>query len=459
MAMSQRNKYILSFIGTFLFHFGFSSVQCISNLSVYITSYIHLKQTWISMHYGNFFMPFMTFAITIFAPLSGYSERTFGPKMSIMFGGLITFFATLGFFYQQNIFICYILIIVIGFGNGISIAIPNKNLISYKPDKKGFINSILICFQTITIPIYIFIGEKIINPQGLDIEKDKKFYNDECALNSRKIYYIILIMVPLGCLFGILLFFPYQSDEEMNKNEQISLLEETETKTSNENDLEKENESEEKQYSINLRKAIKSKRLKIIGGIAFSIIFQITFVLNTFRTFGALININGQLLQYLFIVIGLALLIFGPIWGILVDKYGGKIILFLISIISIITGILFEFFIENDIMFAIILTLNAICIAGINTSITPHIMHVFGIKYYLERGGLIGIYGGISILMSSITAFVISLFYENKPAKAIIFPYKMITIFGIQLSVIASLLSYYESEKQFDYNEITDIGN
>ena len=100
----------------------------------------------------------------------------------------------------------------------------------------------------------------------------------------------------MGCLFGILLFFPYQSDEEMNKNEQISLLEETETKTSNENDLEKENESDEKQYSINLRKAIKSKRLKIIGGIAFSIIFQITFVLNTFRTFGALININGQLL-------------------------------------------------------------------------------------------------------------------------------------------------------------------
>lgn len=136
MAMSQRNKYILSFIGTFLFHFGFSSVQCISYLNVYITSYIHLKQTWISMHYGNFFMPFMTFAITIFAPLSGYSERTFGPKMSIMFGGLITFFATLGFSYQQNIFICYILIIVIGFGNGISIAIPNKNLISYKPDKK-----------------------------------------------------------------------------------------------------------------------------------------------------------------------------------------------------------------------------------------------------------------------------------------------------------------------------------
>ena len=94
MAMSQRNKYILSFIGTFIFHFGFSSVQCISNLSVYITSYIHLKQTWITMHYGNFFMPFMTFAITIFAPLSGYSERTFGPKISIIFGGLITFFGT-----------------------------------------------------------------------------------------------------------------------------------------------------------------------------------------------------------------------------------------------------------------------------------------------------------------------------------------------------------------------------
>ena len=46
------------------------------------------------MHYGNFFIPFMNFAITIFTPLSGYSERTFGPKISIIFGGLITFFGT-----------------------------------------------------------------------------------------------------------------------------------------------------------------------------------------------------------------------------------------------------------------------------------------------------------------------------------------------------------------------------
>ena len=47
-----KNKFISTLIGTFGIYIGVSFILPMNNLSVYITSYIHLKQDFITMHYG-----------------------------------------------------------------------------------------------------------------------------------------------------------------------------------------------------------------------------------------------------------------------------------------------------------------------------------------------------------------------------------------------------------------------
>ena len=49
-----KNRFISTIIGTFGIYLGISFLMPISYLSVYITSYINLKQKFVTMHYGYF---------------------------------------------------------------------------------------------------------------------------------------------------------------------------------------------------------------------------------------------------------------------------------------------------------------------------------------------------------------------------------------------------------------------
>ena len=57
--------------------------------------------------------------------------------------------------------------------------------------------------------------------------------------------------------------------------------------------------------------------------ISYSIFSQFAFgfLVSSFRVYGALISINGALMQYAPLFFGLSQIIFGPIWGIINDKF------------------------------------------------------------------------------------------------------------------------------------------
>ena len=79
-------------------------------------------------------------------------------------------------------------------------------------------------------------------------------------------------------------------------------------------------------------KVIKTFRFWRISLISFLINIAISFMVNTGRTFGAIIGINGNALQFAGVLQTLFVLILGPILGILVDKKGGLLILRIVSI-------------------------------------------------------------------------------------------------------------------------------
>ena len=71
--------------------------------------------------------------------------------------------------------------------------------------------------------------------------------------------------------------------------------------------------------------------------------FSISFMISTGRTFGALIGINGNALQYAGILQTFVSVI-GPILGIIVDKKGPLLILRIFSIFKYISSSSFSFF-------------------------------------------------------------------------------------------------------------------
>ena len=73
-----KNKIISTFVGSFLIYIGVAFILPINNFTVYITSYIHLKQAYVTMHYGMFIRLVFAFSNSFSTPLGGYLENLIG---------------------------------------------------------------------------------------------------------------------------------------------------------------------------------------------------------------------------------------------------------------------------------------------------------------------------------------------------------------------------------------------
>ena len=97
-----KSKFVSSLLGTLSVFFGIGFLTPLSNFSVYITSYIHLKDDYVTMHYGLFTNLVYSFASTFSSSLGGYLENLLGFYYTIIVGMAIVFLANLAFIFQQN---------------------------------------------------------------------------------------------------------------------------------------------------------------------------------------------------------------------------------------------------------------------------------------------------------------------------------------------------------------------
>ena len=138
-----KNKFISTIIGSLLIYIGVAFILPLNNFSVYITSYIHLKQSSVTMHFGMFINLIFSFANSFSHPLGGYLENFLGFSKTILFGFSILFIGNFFFIFQQNILLCYFLAIILGIGAGIGTSVIGKNLTLYSPNKKGTISGVM----------------------------------------------------------------------------------------------------------------------------------------------------------------------------------------------------------------------------------------------------------------------------------------------------------------------------
>ena len=481
MKLLIRNKFFSSVLGTFAVIFGFAFLLPLNTFSVYITSYINLKYEYITMHYGLFINLIFMFANTFSNSLGGYLENIIGFFPTIIVGFAILFVANLFFIFQQNIWLCYFLSMILGIGAGIANSLLGKNITLYVPEKKGLVSGILGFGIMIITATFALTGEKIINFEGYTLKEEEQLYPEYIAKNTYIYFLIGEICMPIGLIFALLLTYEYNPEENQQENSKTENNEEKLIKDQQENspsdskeeklvntqenkpieltDEEKKLNKEKSKKKV--IKVVKTFRYWRISLISFLINIAISFMVNTGRTFGAIIGINGNALQFAGVLQTLFVLILGPILGILVDKKGGLIILRIVSISCIFPSILMTFFMENDFIFIFCFVIYVLDITGLMVCFGPFIMEVYGIQESVILGGIMNGLSKFGDVITTVAAFAFSLVCEIKDEKGKDTSDKtclkqkyaiMYFISGI-CCCLSSLLLFVETRDKFIYDD------
>ena len=475
---NKKSKFILSLLSAIFFLLGQGVLTSSSTISVYILSYIHHKDKWVDMQYGNLMMPIMTFFLSLFTPLSGPLETLFGPFITLLMGSIISEICLFLFYLQRNIWIFYSITLLAGLGAGISVNIPLKNACFYYPQKKGLISSCIMSFVGISISIYALVAERLINPdkEGVINEKTEPYYSENVSKNYKKYFIFAMITLPIQTFFSLLFFYKYNPNceiEENEKNEQIA-NEDKENNEENENEKnEPERKEELKDVLINNRQSLRfnsfykpnpSKNIKIalksfrfwrnilIVGLT---PFWILFLQSSFRAYVVMLGVDTQIIFFLGSGVALTSCLFGPIWASLVDKFGFQPIMKIIGFISTTMSIYFYFFMGDQLFYIIGLAISLSTLVGIMSAATPHLMEIYGMRYFLTIGGFARLFNELSSFSAALTSIILSVFFKN--AKELLFPYQMVVVVGGALSIIGLILVFFENDEKFIYGDENEI--
>ena len=441
-AKKKKTKFILSFIGAIMYKIAYVTSMGISSFNVYITSYFHYQKIDIDMQYGNLINPISFFLFYLFRPISGYIEQQLGLYLTLIISIILLEIDLFLFINQTNIFFSFILTILLGISNGIGMDVPGKNVFFYYPSKNGIISALIGMSLLIFSTIFNITGEKIINPEKYTIPKGEKFYPLEISQNYKIFYKYILFINPFIQIIALFLIQKYNSNDDEELIQENSI-----------NDIEKKDKSgnikKDEYYIKNLKSVFLNKRIWRIIGITIFSSFAFNFTRNTFRVYGALNSISGTIMQYSSLFTLFPTILSSPIWGYIIDKYKYEIIIKVLCSSFLIKSIILSILTKSNTIYLVCFSVGSILANGFINISSLHILRVYGIKYCLEIGGIIGIFQAIVGILYALLSFIISKYYHT--GEELQFAYRFVYIGGIVIGGIGLFLALYEKEDKFIY--------
>ena len=185
-------------------------------------------------------------------------------------------------------------------------------------------------------------------------------------------------------------------------------------------------------------------------------------MMNTGRTFGSLIGIDGTALQFAGVFQTLTVVIIGPILGLIVDKKGPLIIMIIASVSCIIPNILVTFYMDVTFIFISAYIISILGVVELAISFGPFIMEVFGIQESVILGGIITGISKIGDVITTVTAFIVSLPNDeemNNPElkkENVKKAYKVLYLISAISCCMSTILLFFESKEKFNYETKTE---
>ncbi len=447
---SKKCQFVLSFISAMIYQLGFDIIMVSCSFTVYFLSYIRYEQTWVDMNYGNLMRPVVLLFLAFFAPLSGTMDHFCGPRISVIVSAIVIEIGFTCLFFQRNLWIFYLLTLLLGIGSGLSTHILIKNACQYYPKKKGLINALISSVGSLFSAGYALLGEKVINPNRESVIDPIKepYYSLEIAERSRIFFLFAMFLIPTSTIFSTFLLYKYEPSCEKYADVEKQLLNKGEEKSANNKG--KEINSFSKPPAKNgIKQVLKTFRywrnILIIGAMPFMIWFESS----TSRPYSVMIGVKGEIIGILSGSMSILGCITNPIWAFCVDKFGFRPIMIIISTLTIGLSIYFYIFMDTPRNYVFGLYVSSTLRGGVISSLVPHMMEVFGLRYFLTLGGLGRLFTQLFSFGAAALSIVISIFRKGK--EQLLQPYKIVSLVSAGFAVFGLILSFFENDEKFVY--------
>jgi len=473
---------ILTLIGTEIFRLGIGSLLVQLGLSTYLISYLRYFQEkkTLTLQHSYFFRLAFILLYNIFSIFTPYIQKKLGFRIIVIFIGL---FGTLYYFilyisknFYLSLFSHFLCAISVSFA-----LLIERNLMGYFYEIRGRLNGGLSVINSLISSGYNILAEKfIINPFSDEADIDGIFYSFDVSQNLKKYFLIIMAIFIIGTILSLILIIPYDikkhknavfgrknSPNESEENNESENLVDKEFKEGNDNkilldeddninekkDLNNKSGSQKKKPKMTIliiKKALKSKRifrLFLIGVFSSPIL---AFLNNMWRPIAIRKGIptiyQQNINTYTPFVNCASTLIFSSLSDSISFKYLYSSLTFIITFV----GVTFYFTLKSPLLFTLDLLLNTAASAGRIAIIGPHYMKVFGLKRYIQIGGVIGLYRVIMLPLNYFFMFYFDDIFADKGKENISdMPYIILFISCSALNAISAVLSCFEPEDEF----------
>jgi len=194
------------------------------------------------------------------------------------------------------------------------------------------------------------------------------------------------------------------------------------------------------------KKALRSFRVWKLFTLVLCSYLALNLVLICWRPIGVNVKISTERLQLIGTINFIMTSIGTPFFGFLSDKIPFRVLYTFIAAITSVVGFAFCYSFGSENLFMVMVCGMNFILGGYIAVLPPHYMKVFGMKYYVEVGGVVGFANVIMGPICSLFAYFVENGVEDK-----IFAYRIIFITGAAMNIVSLVIGMFESDEEFDY--------
>ncbi len=447
-------KGIITAIVTAINSFTFSSCYAITPLGIYIFSNIYHKTKNPKVTVETSYLIYPIFAnirgLNIF--LVDFIKAKIGIRACIFIGTLLMTLSSFLILNSMNMYLVLISVGICGVGASLNNSLQNQELSEYFPDNLGLISAIVNIAENLGQSFFTVIGEKIVGAK--DEDKIDGYIKREVAERIKYFLYLQMICVTTGGILCTLFVFPSNREKEKIKEkiEKIPIntnldIENFETK----DEIIPIKDIEENKFPWKeLKQILKTFKFWRYALILFFLSPFVNLTFEMYNAIGLKVKIDKKYTDFIGLSFWISVTIFTVIFGILFDYINFRIIINITSLIPVIVSFTYYYTLKKSgLLFTINTLSNSIAVAGVNTTLIPHIIKVYSNKILLPILSIIET--GIN-LTGLITSYIAFLFegLGNNIDQIFNFYFYLFNFLGI-FCLIAWIFSFFEDNNPFVY--------
>ena len=467
--VQYKTKKTLTIIGTILYHIGISSILSLSNISIFLISYLRYYNRSLTPEHSLFFFPLFAIALFLCNTIYNLLDKILKVHFIIIIGSILIETALLIIMFCKNYYLYLLSMPILGLGFGIGNIAATKNAMRFSATSK-IIHYSLSFVSIVGKGIFTLIAFFYTNRAHHE-PRDRFFFPFANCKHYINFVIFQIILIGITTLISIGMIFKETALKDV-KQDYVQMIEDEDIDIdlSNSQDIITTQREMAVIASPNFPVVQKDKNPLIVSKFIekielsqvyksfqfwriFIINFLATFleqiISNTYMIFG----IRNEIPITVLIIGGVSLCVFHiigyPIVNKICNAFKFRNIMITKTIISIAYGFAFYYSVKFITFFGIAISLCGFLFSLANIPIFHHIVRVYNSKYAVIIYGYISFAESLSTVIGGIAVyFIVSIYEFNRE-----YLYLYVYIMGMCGNAMLMILLIFEGDKEFIYND------